>query len=106
MNDMTVTFSRCAVPISHVALGVIRRMTAEPPLVDLAFLGAAERDTEMLELDHRIDRLAAHIGDRALVAEPVGAADGIEHVPAPVVLLHVAERRADTALRRDRVAAG
>src|SRR5690606_24732888 len=41
-----------------------------------------------------------------LVAEPVRALDGVVHVPAPVVLAHVAERRADAALRRHRVAAG
>ena len=60
----------------------------------------------MLELDHGGDRLAAHVLDRVLVAEPVRALDGVVHVPAPVVLAHVAERGADASLRRDGVAAG
>ena len=105
-DGMAGTVSRRAGPIGHVALGIFRRMTAEPPLVDLALVGATERNAEMLEFDDRIDRLAAHIGDRVLVSEPIGAPDGIEHVPAPVVLLDIAERCADSSLRRDRVAAG
>ena len=59
----------------------------------------------MFEFDDRRNRLAAHVFDRILVAEPVRASDCVEHVPAPVVLRHVAERRADAALRRDGVAA-
>ncbi len=51
-------------------------------------------------------RFLAHVLDRVLIAEPVGALDGVVHVPAPVVLAHVAERSRDAALRRYRVAAG
>ena len=91
--------------IRHVALRILGRVPAEAALIDLAGFGAAERHAQMLELDDRSDRLAAHVRDRILVAEPVGAPDGVEHVPAPVVLLHVAQRGADAALRRDRVAA-
>ena len=59
----------------------------------------------MLKLDDRGNRLAAHVFDRVLVAEPVGAPDRVVHVPAPIVLFHVAERRTDAALRGDRVTA-
>src|SRR5690606_8020186 len=59
----------------------------------------------MLELDHRGHGLPAHIFDRVLVAEPVGALDRVVHVPAPVVLGHVAERGGDAALGRYGVAA-
>jgi len=97
---------RRAGTIGHVALGIFGGMAAEPTLVDLAGIGAAERDAEMLEFDDCIDRFAAHIGDRVLVAEPIRTPDGIEHVPTPIVLLNIAEGRADTALCRDRVAAG
>ena len=38
-----------------------------------------------------------------LISEPVWALDGVVHVPAPVVGLHVAERRVDAALRRHSV---
>ena len=60
----------------------------------------------MLQLVHRRHRLAAHIFDGVLVAEPVRPLHGVVHVPAPVVLAHVAERGADAALRGDGVAAG
>ncbi len=104
-DGMAGTIGRRAGTVGHVALGILRRMAAEPPLVDLAGLGAAERHAQMLEFDDGIDRLAAHIGDGILVAEPIRASDGIEHVPAPVVLFDVAERGADAALRRDSMAA-
>jgi hypothetical protein len=91
--------------ISHVALGILGCVPTKPALIDRAGLGAAERHAEMLELDDRRDRLAAQVFDRVLIAEPVGAPDGIEHVPTPVVLLHVAECGADAALRGDGVAA-
>src|SRR6202035_569168 len=44
--------------------------------------------------------------DRVLVAEPVRTLDGVVHVPAPVVLAHVAERGRDAALRSNGVRAG
>ena len=86
-------------------LAEFRHVAAERALVDLAVIGAAERHAEMLELVHRGDRLAAHVFDRVLVAEPVRPLDGVVHVPAPVVFAHIAERRADAALRGDGVAA-
>ena len=88
------------------SLAVARGHAAERTLVDLAFRGARERHPVMFELDHRRDRLAAHIFDRVLIAEPVGALDGVVEVPAPVVLAHIAERGRDTALGGDGVAAG
>ena len=60
----------------------------------------------MLQLIDGRRRVAAQIFDRILVAEPIGTLDGIVHVPAPVVLAHIAERRRDAALRRDRVRPG
>ena len=59
----------------------------------------------MFELDDGGRRLAAHVGDRVLVTEPVGTLDGVVEMEAPVVLAHVAEGRADSALRGHRVAA-
>ena len=79
---------------------------AEGALVDLALGRAAERHAVVLELDDRGDRLAGHVLDRVLVAQPVGALDRVVHVPAPVVLAHVAERGRDAALGRHGVAAG
>ena len=87
------------------ALAVMRGHAAEGALIDAAALGARERHAVVLELDDRGRRLLAHELDGVLVAEPVRALDGVVHVPAPVVLAHVAERGADAALRGDRVAA-
>src|SRR5690606_16655811 len=83
----------------------MRRHAAERTLIDAALLGARERHAVVLELDDRSGRLLAHVLDRVLVPEPVGALHGVVHVPAPIVLAHVAERGADPALRRDRMAA-
>ena len=83
------------------ALAVMRGHAAERALVDLAFLGARERHAPMFELVDRGRRIAAQIFDGVLVAEPVGALDGVVHVPAPVVRAHIAERGGDAALRRD-----
>ena len=88
------------------ALAELRGHAAERALIDLALLGAAEGHAVMLELDDGGDRLAHHVLDGVLVAEPVRALDRVVHVPAPVVLAHVAERGADAALRRHGVAAG
>jgi hypothetical protein len=88
------------------ALAVLRRHAAERALVDLALGRAAERHAVVFELDDRADAVAAHVFDRVLVAEPVGALDRVVHVPAPVVRAHVAQRRGDAALRRHGMAAG
>src|SRR5210317_1544360 len=58
----------------------------------------------MLEFDDRIRRFLAHILDRILVSEPIGPLDGVVHMPAPVVLTHIAERGTNAALRGHRVA--
>ena len=87
------------------ALAELGGHAAERALVDLAVLGAAERHAVVLELVDGGGRVAAQVFDGVLVAEPVGALDGVVHVPAPVVRPHVAERRGDAALRRDRVRA-
>jgi hypothetical protein len=76
------------------SLAVILHVAAEGALVDLAVLGAAEGHAVVLQLDDRRDRLAAHVFDGVLVAEPVRPLHGVVHVPAPVILAHVAERRA------------
>ena len=87
------------------ALAHVLGHSAERALVDLALGRAAERQAHMLELDDRGGRLAAHIFDRVLVAEPVGALDRIVHVPGPMVRAHVAEAGRNSALRGDGMAA-
>src|SRR5260370_16285994 len=95
---MARTIRSGAGPVSHVALGILCCVSAKAALIDRAGFGAAERHAEMLEFDNRRDRLTAHIFDRVLIAEPVGAPDRIEHVPAPIVLFHVAQRSPHAAL--------
>ena len=87
------------------AFAVIRRHAAERPLIDLAVLGAREGHAVVLELVDGVGRVAAQIFDGVLIAEPVGALDGVVHVPAPIVRPHVAERRGDAALRGNRMRA-
>ena len=88
------------------ALAEIGRHAAEGALVDLAVRRPAEGHAVMLQLDDRRDRFLAHIFDGVLVAQPVGALDGVVHVPAPVVVAHIAERGGDAALGRNGVGAG
>ena len=87
------------------ALAIVGRHAAEWALVDLAFFGARERHAPMVELVDGGRRVAAEVFDRVLVAEPVGAFDGVVHMPAPVVRPHIAERSRNAALRRDGVRA-
>jgi hypothetical protein len=89
----------------HRLFAVVGGVAAERALVDRAVGVAVERHPEVLELVDDLGRLAAHELDRVLVAEPVGALDGVEEVVVPVVLVHVAERGADAALRRHGVRA-
>src|SRR3979411_3374206 len=74
------------------ALAVMGGHAAERALVDLSLFGAREGHAPVLELIDRLGRLAAEIFDGVLVAEPVRALDRVIHVPAPVVLAHVAAR--------------
>ena len=90
----------------HRLLAVVGGVAAEGALVDRAVGVAVERHAEVLELVHDLRRFAAHVLDRVLVAEPVGALDGVVEVVVPVVLGHVAQRGADAALRGHRVRAG
>ena len=81
-------------------LAPLHGVAAKRALIDMAVLGARERHAEMFELDDRRHCILTHVFDRVLVAEPVGALDRVVHVPAPVVLAHIAECRTDAALRR------
>ncbi len=88
------------------ALAVIAGHAAEGALIDFAVLGAREGHAEMLQLVDRFRRVAAEILDGILVAQPVRSLDGVVHVPAPIVLAHIAQGRRHSALRRHSVAAG
>src|SRR3546814_2045847 len=59
----------------------------------------------MSMLDHRGGRLAHHIFDLVLVAEPVRALSRVVHGPGPVIRRVVAKACCDAAVRRDGMAA-
>ena len=90
----------------HGLFAQVGRVAPERTLVDGAVGVAVERHAEVLELVDDLGRLAAHEFDGVLVTEVVGALDGVEHVPVPVVLAHVAQRGPDAALCRHRVRTG
>ena len=88
------------------ALAPLHGVAAERALINQPVLGARERHAHMFELDDRRHRVLAHVFDRILVAEPVRPLDRVVHVPAPVILAHIAEGRADASLSGDGMAAG
>ena len=87
------------------ALAISGGHAAKGALIDLAFLGARKRHAEMVELIDRGRSVAAQIFDGVLVAEPVRPLDGVVHMPAPVVLAHIAEGRRNAALGGNGMAA-
>jgi hypothetical protein len=84
----------------------VGHVAAERALVDLAVVGTVERHAVVFELDHHFVGLLAHELDRVLVAEPVGALDGVVHVPRPVIFLGVAERGGNAPLGGDGMRTG
>ena len=76
---------RVAGDVGHV-VGPRRRRSAERPGSEVAGAVAVERDPGVLEPQDLVGGLAAHHLDRVLVAEVVGALDGVERVGLPGVL--------------------
>ncbi len=85
---------------AHGRLAVVARVATEAPLVDAALGRAVERQPHLLQVEDRVDGLAAHHLGGVLVDQVVTALDGVEGVPLPVVLLDVREGGAHAALRR------
>ncbi len=79
---------------------------AEGTLINLAVGGARKRHAPMFELVNGGGRVAAQIFDGVLVSEPVGALDGVIHVPFPIVRPHIGERGRHAALGGHRMGAG
>mmetsp|Transcript_45065 Transcript_45065/g.95876 ORF Transcript_45065/g.95876 Transcript_45065/m.95876 type:complete len:352 (+) Transcript_45065:1011-2066(+) len=88
------------------ALTEIQTLPSERPLVNLPLLRPRERQPELLQLQHGLGRLAAHVVDGVLIPQPVAALDGVVHVPPPVVGSHVPQRGVDPPLGGDGVTAG
>jgi hypothetical protein len=87
------------------ALAELARVAAELALGDLALRRAAERQAHVLELVDGLDHLDGERLRHVLVGQVVTALDRVEGVPLRVVFGHVAQSRADAALRRTRVRA-
>ena len=81
-------------------------VAAEGTLVDLAFLGARKGHAIVFKLIDRLGRFTGEVFHRVGVTQPVGALDGVIHVPLPAVGPHVAKRGGDATLRRHGVRAG
>mmetsp|Transcript_2453 Transcript_2453/g.7277 ORF Transcript_2453/g.7277 Transcript_2453/m.7277 type:complete len:379 (-) Transcript_2453:147-1283(-) len=95
----------CAVGRARAAvrlppLAVVERLPTEGALVDLPLFVAAEGQPVVLQLNDGLGRLAAHVLDGVLVAQPVAALDGVVGVPAPVVFRAVAQRSVNPPLCR------
>src|SRR5579872_4905141 len=73
-------------------LTVVDRHTAEGPLVNPTVLCTRERHAPMLEFVNSCGSMAHQIFDRVLITKPVRPLHGVIHVPAPVILVHVAKR--------------
>ena len=73
------------------AFAVIGGHATKGALVDFTVFGAREGDALMLELDDGGDSLAHHVLNRILITQPVRPLDGVVHMPAPIVLAHVAQ---------------
>eukprot|EP00754_Rhynchopus_humris_P011124 Rhum_TRINITY_DN14212_c1_g1::Rhum_TRINITY_DN14212_c1_g1_i1::g.73847::m.73847 len=81
----------------------VEGLSTERTLVDEALLVPREGHAHLLQLSHGGRGLLAHVLDGVLVTQPVSSLHGVIHVPSPVVLCHVRERRVDTTLGRNRV---
>ena len=87
-------------------LAVIAGVSTEPSLVDAPVRRPVEGKPPALQLIDRLDGFLGHQEGRRLIDEVVATFHGVERVPLGRVLLHVAERRADTPLRGSGVRAG
>src|SRR5471030_533403 len=90
----------------HRLFAEMGRVAAEWTLINGAIRVAVEWHAEVFQFVHDLRCFTAHEFDSILVAQIVATLDGVEHMPEPVVFGHVAERRTDTALRRNCVRAG
>lgn len=99
---ITCTSSAICLP----TLAILQALPTQRSLIYRPLISSRKRHAVVLQLNNRRNRFLSHVVNCVLVAEPVGALDGVVHVPAPVVFCHVAKRSIDAALSRDGVRAG
>lgn len=95
-----------AAPMRLPALSEVQRLSTEGALVDPSVFRSGKRHAVVFQLENGLGGLAGHVVYGILVAEPIGAFDGVVHVPFPVVVFHVPDGRVDAALRCDGVGTG
>jgi hypothetical protein len=105
-HAMAGPIGNCAAPVGLTALSEVLRLATERTLVDLAVLGAREGHAVRFELEDGLWGFAGHVLNGILVTEPVGSLDRIVEVPPPVIIVHIAESRIDSALSGDSVTPG
>ncbi len=90
----------------HGLFAVVGGVAAEGTLVDGAVGVAVERHAEVFQLVHHLGCFTAHELDGVLVAQPVGALDGVVEVVVPVVFGTCCPARRTRHLVRPRCASG
>mmetsp|Transcript_13059 Transcript_13059/g.24770 ORF Transcript_13059/g.24770 Transcript_13059/m.24770 type:complete len:462 (-) Transcript_13059:507-1892(-) len=90
-------------PVGLAALPEVKALSSKGPLVDLPVFRAREGQSRILELDHGLGRLAAHVLNGVLVPKPIASFNSVVCVPAPVVFGHIRKRGVDSTLGRDGV---
>ena len=104
-HGVTGSVSRCAGAF-YGFFTIVGSVAAKRALVNRAVRVAVKRHAHVLQLVHHFGCFAAHEFDRVLVAQPVRPLDGVVEVVVPVVVVHIAQRRADAALCGNRMRAG
>lgn len=97
-HAMASSVSDGAASVGLTTLAEVLRLTTESSLIDFAVLGSREGHAVGLELEDGLGRLTSHILDGVLITEPVTTLNGVIEMPAPVIIVHVAESSVDTAL--------
>ena len=93
----------CSTSTLNWFLAIICCVTTKWALINSAVWVAVKRHAHVLQVIHNLGRFTAHELNRVLVTEPIGAFDRVVKVLVPVVFRHIAQRGANTALRRYRV---
>src|SRR5690606_38299999 len=68
---------------SLTALTVVLGLTTEGALIDAALLGAGERQTHVLQLEHGLRTYGAPVFDCILATDVGGTHERVVHVPSP-----------------------
>lgn len=105
-QGVTGTIGHRTASMGLAALAELQALAAERTLVYLAVLGAGEGHAVVLQFDDSLGRLPCHVVYSVLIAQPVRSLNRVVHMPLPVILLHVAQRRIDAALGGDCVRSG